>query len=188
MAESPSQLTQPSKRPLEDPSSPMRGGGQPEAKRPALDKIVKKDDEFEVAHMPSKTEEKTTDEDTKDVNADSARSSDSAAAAENTNGQDKDDAASVQTAESEVKILTKADSTTKKAPTSVAIHDEANWIHIRAVISSAEAATIIGKAGENVANIRTQSGAKCTVNDYKKGAVERILTVSGIVDAVAKVS
>jgi heterogeneous nuclear rnp K-like protein 2 len=32
------------------------------------------------------------------------------------------------------------------------------------------------------------SGAKCTVSDYQKGAVERILTVSGVVDAVAKVS
>jgi heterogeneous nuclear rnp K-like protein len=32
------------------------------------------------------------------------------------------------------------------------------------------------------------SGAKCTVSDYSRGAVERILTVSGPVDAVAKVS
>jgi poly(rC)-binding protein 2/3/4 len=31
------------------------------------------------------------------------------------------------------------------------------------------------------------SGAKCTVSDYQKGAVERILTVSGVVDAAAKV-
>ena len=31
------------------------------------------------------------------------------------------------------------------------------------------------------------SNAKCTVSDYQKGAVERILTVSGVVDAVAKV-
>ena len=67
-------------------------------------------------------------------------------------------------------------------------NDETAWIHIRAVISSPEAATIIGKGGENVSNIRKQSGAKCTVSDYQKGAVERILTVSGVVDAVAKVS
>jgi heterogeneous nuclear rnp K-like protein 2 len=37
-----------------------------------------------------------------------------------------------------------------------------------------------------VSKIRQMSGAKCTVSDYQKGAVERILTVSGVVDAVAK--
>jgi len=57
---------------------------------------------------------------------------------------------------------------------------------VRAVITSPEAATIIGKGGENVSRIRSISGAKCTVSDYQKGAVERILTVSGVVDAVAK--
>ena len=66
-------------------------------------------------------------------------------------------------------------------------HDESGWIHIRAVITSAEAATVIGKGGENVSLIRKMSGAKCTVSDYQKGAVERILTVSGVVDAAAKV-
>lgn len=66
-------------------------------------------------------------------------------------------------------------------------YDESAWIHIRAVISSAEAATVIGKGGENVTLIRKMSGAKCTVSDYQKGAVERILTVSGVVDAAAKV-
>jgi poly(rC)-binding protein 2/3/4 len=38
-----------------------------------------------------------------------------------------------------------------------------------------------------VSKIRSMSNAKCTVSDYQKGAVERILTVSGLVDAVAKV-
>lgn len=46
---------------------------------------------------------------------------------------------------------------------------------------------MIGKGGENVTLIRRLSGAKCTVSDYSRGAVERILTVSGLVDAVAKV-
>jgi len=75
---------------------------------------------------------------------------------------------------------------TQAAPTNT--HDETAWIHIRAVITSPEAATIIGKGGENVSKIRQMSGAKCTVSDYQKGAIERILTVSGVVDAVAKVS
>jgi poly(rC)-binding protein 2/3/4 len=56
------------------------------------------------------------------------------------------------------------------------------------VISSPEAATVIGKGGENVSQIRRLSGAKCTVSDYSRGAVERILTVSGPQDAAAKVS
>ncbi|KAJ5081613.1 hypothetical protein NUU61_009877 [Penicillium alfredii] len=64
--------------------------------------------------------------------------------------------------------------------------DESSWVHIRAVISSPEAATVIGKGGENVSQIRRSSGAKCTVSDYSRGAVERILTVSGPQDAVAK--
>ena len=46
---------------------------------------------------------------------------------------------------------------------------------------------MIGKGGENVSQIRRMAGAKCTVSEYTRGAVERILTVSGLVDAVAKV-
>jgi heterogeneous nuclear rnp K-like protein 2 len=65
--------------------------------------------------------------------------------------------------------------------------DETGWLHVRAIISSAEAATVIGKGGENVSQIRRMAGAKCTVSEYSRGAVERILTVSGLVDAVAKV-
>jgi poly(rC)-binding protein 2/3/4 len=64
--------------------------------------------------------------------------------------------------------------------------DETNWLHVRACIGTSEAATIIGKGGENVTQIRRLSGAKCTVSDYSRGAVERILTVSGQVDAVSK--
>ncbi|KAI5818329.1 hypothetical protein BZA77DRAFT_364423 [Pyronema omphalodes] len=58
---------------------------------------------------------------------------------------------------------------------------------MRALITSAEAATVIGKGGENVTQIRKMAEAKCTVSDYQRGAGERILTVSGAVDAVAKV-
>ena len=68
------------------------------------------------------------------------------------------------------------------------LHDEANWIHIRAVISNLEAGTIIGRGGEKLSQIRRSSGAKCTVSDYSPSTGERILTVSGPQDAVAKVS
>jgi poly(rC)-binding protein 2/3/4 len=87
------------------------------------------------------------------------------------------------------RITSTASGSTSQAQSNppAASHDETTWIHVRAVISSPEAATIIGKGGENVSKIRQLSGAKCTVSDYQKGAVERILTVSGVVDAVAKV-
>ncbi|KAF2859545.1 hypothetical protein K470DRAFT_300208 [Piedraia hortae CBS 480.64] len=64
--------------------------------------------------------------------------------------------------------------------------DESAWLHVRALLSSAEAATLIGKGGENVSQIRRMSGARCTVSEYTRGAVERILTVSGPLEAVAK--
>jgi heterogeneous nuclear rnp K-like protein 2 len=124
--------TQSAKRPLEDPSSPSAPNDQPEAKRPALDKIIKGDGTQSIeSTIPS-------------------------GRGQNASG-------------------------------STLQHDESGWIHIRSVITSAEAATVIGKGGENVSLIRKMSGAKCTVSDYQKGAVERILTVSGVVDAVAKV-
>ena len=84
-------------------------------------------------------------------------------------------------------IETSTSSNAAPPPNSALQHDESGWIHIRAVITSAEAATVIGKGGENVSLVRKMSNAKCTVSDYQKGAVERILTVSGVVDAVAKV-
>lgn len=79
------------------------------------------------------------------------------------------------------------DRSSSQPPQSQTPQDETSWIHIRAVISSQEAATCIGKGGENVSQIRQLSGAKCTVSDYSRGAVERILTVNGPQDAVAKV-
>jgi poly(rC)-binding protein 2/3/4 len=41
--------------------------------------------------------------------------------------------------------------------------DESGWIHIRAVITGAEAATVIGKGRENVTQIRR-------LCDYSRGA------------------
>lgn len=173
MSASPTQPTQSAKRPLEDASSPSRATDQPEAKRPALDKVIKNDEETEIpeagseeaADVPDQTEDEGATE-TKNDSTDVALP----------------DAADPKAASATVAV------TTETALNSASAHDEASWIHIRAVISSPEAATIIGKGGENVSNIRKLSNAKCTVSDYQKGAVERILTVSGIVDAVAKVS
>lgn len=165
MSSSPPQPTQSTKRPLEEASSPSRATDQPDAKRPALDKILKNDEEAKSA-KPSE-------------HADSA----------DKNGDEVSNGAKTEEADVATGELGTADKLAAAGAdaSSAAAHDETSWIHIRAVISSPEAATIIGKGGENVSNIRKMSNAKCTVSDYQKGAVERILTVSGIVDAVAKV-
>lgn len=176
------QPTQSAKRPLEDTSSPSRTD-QPEAKRPALDKIIK--DQEEIAEPIASS----------NGNAPAAPAPASEAnGTAKTNGEKSD----VKDAQGDTMVPdapeTKPITSTASASTSQAqsnpppaAHDETAWIHVRAVISSPEAATIIGKGGENVSKIRQLSGAKCTVSDYQKGAVERILTVSGVVDAVAKV-
>lgn len=174
MSASPSQPTQSAKRPLEETSSPSRND-QPEAKRPALDKVLRNDEE--EALVP-KTEENGV------------------AVTEEANGVEKPNGVKAEAPADTKTVPEGADTKTvtsvvgtvpQTTPATTNSHDETAWIHIRAVISSPEAATIIGKGGENVSNIRKMSGAKCTVSDYQKGAVERILTVSGNVDAVAKV-
>lgn len=172
MSASPPQPANSAKRPLEETSSPSRSNDQPDAKRPALDKILKNDEEVEMAQQPEPDAILATD----------------ANGAEKTNGAEAkaEDAADAEGAETKPIQSSVAGSVPATSTTS-ASHDERDWIHIRAVISSPEAATVIGKGGENVSNIRKMSGAKCTVSDYQKGAVERILTVSGVVDAAAKV-
>ncbi|KAK5303286.1 PAB1 binding protein [Exophiala xenobiotica] len=175
------------KRPLEDPSSPSAPTDLPDAKRPALDKVVKE----QTAPEASESAEATVVEGTKSTE-------EHGLPAPVTNGASE---AEVETsalpAASRAAVLPPADALPLPPMTSqtdragsqgpgTGSQDETQWIHIRAVISSAEAATCIGKGGENVTQIRKLSGAKCTVSDYSRGAVERILTVSGAQDAVAK--
>lgn len=184
MSASPSHPTNPAKRPLEDASSPSRGNDQPEAKRPALDKVINNGDNDKDIELP-------------ESNGDGVSvptGTNGTAKPEDTN-QDKAEIKDDQgdTVVPDVEEAKSAVDAAVSGPTGVSgaaatnTHDETTWIHIRAVISSPEAATIIGKGGENVSNIRKLSSAKCTVSDYQKGAVERILTVSGAVEAVAKV-
>lgn len=175
------QPTQSAKRPLEETSSPSVTD-QPEAKRPALDKVIKDQEELQEPINPSNGDAASTT-----TPAPASEANDTTA----TNG----DKSEVKDAQGdtvvpdapETKPITSTASGTAQANPPAGSHDETAWIHVRAVISSPEAATIIGKGGENVSKIRQMSGAKCTVSDYQKGAVERILTVSGIVEAVAKV-
>ncbi|KAF9154853.1 hypothetical protein BG015_011798 [Linnemannia schmuckeri] len=57
---------------------------------------------------------------------------------------------------------------------------------IRALVSTKEAGVIIGKSGKNVKEIRELSGARVNISEMISGAVERVLTVVGPLDAVAK--
>ncbi|KAH7104020.1 hypothetical protein BKA62DRAFT_695361 [Auriculariales sp. MPI-PUGE-AT-0066] len=59
-------------------------------------------------------------------------------------------------------------------------------IHMRTLIVTQDASIIIGKGGSHVSEIRDQSGARVAVSDAVVGNPERVLTVSGPLDAVSK--
>ncbi|EZF35341.1 hypothetical protein H109_04043 [Trichophyton interdigitale MR816] len=189
MSASPTSAGPSTKRPLEDPSSPSGPNDQPEAKRQALDKVVK-----------AEGDESKAQEGDKPTNEKSVNGTENGAGSENgvkdgqgdllvpdapNNGKTAP-APALETQPIQSTASHNDRATSNPPTTSQPAQDETGWVHIRAVISSAEAATVIGKGGENVSQIRRLSGAKCTVSDYSRGAVERILTVSGMQDAVAK--
>lgn len=185
MSASPTAAAPSAKRPLEEPSSPSGPGDQPDAKRPALDKMVKDELNAESLEMPTapepahafKEEEIKPSTETKDQNGTKDGEGDTVV-------PDAPSAATVL--ETQPIQSTSGANGRSNSQGPLGHQDETGWLHLRAIISSAEAATVIGKGGENVTLIRRMSGAKCTVSDYTRGAVERILTVSGLVDAVAK--
>ncbi|CZT15332.1 related to KH domain RNA binding protein [Ramularia collo-cygni] len=192
------------KRPLEEPSSPSGPTDQPEAKRPALDKILKEETaEPKVESAEDDAPVNAENGDVADATTEGAVSVDAKATIEDdvkdkqgdtvvpdapSNGMPTDVAALGQGLPSAVSASgPSADGrASSQAPMPYHQQDESQWLHVRAIITSAEAATVIGKGGENVSQIRRMAGAKCTVSEYTRGAVERILTVSGLVDAVAK--
>ncbi|EDU45701.1 Poly(rC)-binding protein 4 [Pyrenophora tritici-repentis Pt-1C-BFP] len=184
MSASPTIAASSAKRPLEEPSSPAGPNDQPDAKRPALDKMVKEDasiaDDIDIA-QPVKADDIATEglkDDAHDV---------AGAALENGAETTQTDTV-VPDAPSilETQPIQSTSGANGRPVNQNQQVDETNWLHVRACIGTSEAATIIGKGGENVTQIRRLSGAKCTVSDYSRGAVERILTVSGQVDAVSK--
>lgn len=61
-------------------------------------------------------------------------------------------------------------------------------IHMRCLIVTQDASIIIGKGGAHVNEIREKSGARVTVSESIPGNPERILNVSGPLDAVSKVN
>jgi heterogeneous nuclear rnp K-like protein 2 len=196
------------KRPLEEPSSPSAPTDQPEAKRPALDKILKDDGAYgeEAAEDTIGFEsEEPANTDVSDAGVEpqpelavtaevqpeaevTDKQGDTVVPDAPTNGTAADGSATAP-----VSVLPEhgpnGQLDLRATPSSGQPYhqqDESQWLHVRAIISSAEAATVIGKGGENVSQIRKLAGAKCTVSEYTRGAVERVLTVSGHVDAVAK--
>lgn len=61
-------------------------------------------------------------------------------------------------------------------------------IHLRCLIVTQDASIIIGRAGVHVNEIREKSGARVMVSESIPGNPERILNVSGPLDAVSKVN
>ncbi|KAF9945121.1 RNA binding protein, heterogenous nuclear RNP-K like protein [Mortierella alpina] len=57
---------------------------------------------------------------------------------------------------------------------------------LRALVSTKEAGVIIGKAGKNVADLRDQTGVKAGVSKVVQGVHDRVLTVTGTIEGVAK--
>ncbi len=182
------------KRPLEEPSSPSGPNDQPDAKRQALDKVLK---EEANAESVAATDDAVKPEGTEEVVKSEIGEEEEVKPADDITDKQGDtvvpDAIPVAPHIAQANaILTTATTNGSparggsQAPSSYHEENNSNWLHVRSIISSAEAATVIGKGGENVSQIRKMAGAKCTVSEYTRGAVERILTVSGHVDAVAK--
>ncbi|ORX61644.1 hypothetical protein DM01DRAFT_1332241 [Hesseltinella vesiculosa] len=57
---------------------------------------------------------------------------------------------------------------------------------LRALVSTKEAGVIIGKAGKNVAELRDATGVKAGVSKVVQGIHDRVLTITGTLEGVAK--
>ena len=81
-----------------------------------------------------------------------------------------------------------ANATTLTVPTSASGSTPPSaHIHMRCLIVTQDASIIIGKGGAHVNEIREKSGARVMVSESIPGNPERILNVSGPLDAVSKV-
>ena len=63
-------------------------------------------------------------------------------------------------------------------------YNQAN-LTLRAIVSSKEAGVIIGKAGQNVADLRDKTGVRAGVSKVVPGVHDRVLTITGALDGVA---
>lgn len=78
--------------------------------------------------------------------------------------------------------------TTSATPSSSTAPPPSAMIHMRCLIVTQDASIIIGKGGSHVNEIRDKSGARVMVSESIPGNPERILNVSGPLDAVSKAS
>lgn len=83
---------------------------------------------------------------------------------------------------------TAAGSTSPNAGNNSGGNSAAGQFTLRALVSSKEAGIIIGKAGKNVADLRDATGVKAGVSKVVQGVPERVLSVSGTLEGVTKVS
>lgn len=65
--------------------------------------------------------------------------------------------------------------------------DPSTPLTVRALVSTKEAGVIIGKGGQNVADLREQTGVKAGVSKVVQGVHDRVLSVTGTVEEIAKV-
>jgi len=57
---------------------------------------------------------------------------------------------------------------------------------LRALVTSKEAGVIIGKAGQNVADLRDKTGVRAGVSKVVQGVHDRVLTVTGPLSGISK--
>lgn len=57
---------------------------------------------------------------------------------------------------------------------------------LRAIVTSKEAGVIIGKAGQNVADLRDKTGVRAGVSKVVPGVHDRVLTVTGALNNIAE--
>ncbi|KAI7901137.1 uncharacterized protein BX663DRAFT_553383 [Cokeromyces recurvatus] len=65
-------------------------------------------------------------------------------------------------------------------------HSDEDQLSLRSLVSTKEAGVIIGKGGKNVAELRESTGVRAGVSKVVQGIHDRVLTVSGTLEGVAK--
>ena len=87
-----------------------------------------------------------------------------------------------------VAVVNDADHTGPDGDTAPKTEEEyaQSQLTLRAIVSSKEAGVIIGKGGKNVADLRDETGVKAGVSKVVHGVHDRVLTVTGGLDGIAK--
>lgn len=65
-------------------------------------------------------------------------------------------------------------------------NDDPTYVHFRMLASISDTATIVGKGGESISKIKEQSNSRVNVSENLKGVPERIISVRGSAEYVAK--